>query len=75
MNFAGVRLLPRRHACDLNVPTMWRILAQFHNQISLHNLHVIEVHLHFQIRGADLSDDGVRLSLRIQKKIPVCRAC
>ena len=48
---------------DLNVAAHGGILLEFDGEIALHHLHVIKIHLHFEIGSPYVFADGVRIAL------------
>ncbi len=58
---ADIGLMALGHAGDLQVADAagGQVMAQFHCQVALDDLAVVQVHLHFQIRGTDLFHDVV----------------
>ena len=58
------------HACDLKMPDAPRgqIVANLCGQITFHDLAVVEIHLHFDIRCANVLNDVVCLVLVVQEE-------
>src|SRR5438067_310958 len=67
IDLAHVRLVTVGNAGDLHVPHARDVLAQLHREIAFDDLAVVEVHLHLQVRRADVGADGVRLVLAVEE--------
>ena len=60
--------IPLRASGDLNVAALQCISLQFRRQITLHHLHVIEIHLHLHVAEPNGLADSMRILLRRYEK-------
>src|SRR3546814_867991 len=67
IHFTGVGLMPFWYAGDLYMAHMRLKFTEGHGDIAFHDLHVIEVHLHFKVGLADLFAYRVGLILPAKK--------
>jgi len=67
---SGIRLVAFGDARHLHVSAPGGVLAELHGQITLHDLHVITIHLHSEVRRADLFQNcvGLRLGIEIEAR-------
>ena len=58
------------HACNLEMAhtASWQVLANLARQVALHDLAVVQVHLHFDVGRADVLNNLVRLRLVVQEE-------
>jgi hypothetical protein len=66
-HLATVGLMPVRNPGDLNMGNTVEVFFQAHAEIAFHNLAVVEVHLDFQVRRADLGNQIVRMLLVVEE--------
>ncbi len=69
IDLTQIGFVARGHACDLQMAhtTTGQITAQLRFQIALHDLTMVEVHLHFEVGGIQLLNPLMRLGLFGQK--------
>src|SRR5450759_446734 len=68
VDLANVGLMALGHARDLDIADAGDVFPELHRQVALHDLAVIEIHLHLQVGRADFGANGVRLVLAVQEK-------
>src|SRR5450759_4586922 len=68
VDLADVGLVTLGHARDLHVADGGDVFPELHRQVALHDLAVVEVHLHLEVGRADFGADRVRLVLAVQEK-------
>lgn len=74
IDFTNIRLVPLGYACDLHATKVCDIAPHFHREIALHDLTMVKIELHFQIRLADFAVNRVCIiSLPIEKNLHVAR--
>lgn len=59
--------MPLGYAGDLHVTDIGQVLAECADDVALHDLGVIKIHLHFEIRRIHLGQQCMRVPLIIQE--------
>src|SRR5471032_1985048 len=72
IQLADVRFMPLRHARDLDMTDArmraFHVAPQFDREVALHDLAVVTIKLHLEIRCTDLLADRLRVVLPIEEK-------
>src|SRR5258707_1522985 len=68
VNFTSVWLVTLGHTSHLYMAALRSIFAELDSQVTLHDLHVVKVHLQHQILGAHFLENVIGLGLRVEKE-------
>src|SRR5882757_3494131 len=68
VNLASIWLVTLRHARHLHMAALWSIFGELDSQVSLHDLHMVEVHLQHQILGVHFLENFKSLGLSVEKE-------
>src|SRR5471032_633399 len=72
IQFAHVRFMPVRHTRDLDMADArmraFHVAPEFDREVALHDLAVVTIELHLEVRCADIFADRLRVVLAVEEK-------